>query len=162
MSGKKVAGCTRHRAVKLYNARRKPDKIFSAGARLRTRLAVNDTKIRPPGSAGEGLHHRPAARPRELSGHTPVREPRHTNSTQKLSEVKMKRTLKITRTLIAFGLTAAILLAVGCERRGGGENQLTPHDLSPFGHLARPAILPAQAFRGQRACRRDESERDRA
>src|ERR1044072_3353976 len=38
--GRKIVDCTRHRAVKLYNARRKPDKIFSAGARLRTRLAV--------------------------------------------------------------------------------------------------------------------------
>src|SRR5215218_9368175 len=37
--GEKLADCTRHGAPKLYNARRKPDKNLSAGARLRLRLA---------------------------------------------------------------------------------------------------------------------------
>jgi hypothetical protein len=82
---KKLEDYTRHRALKLYNARRKPDNNLSAGARLRIRLAAmipkSDRRTVPVRVCGAvSLQRRRAQSP----GRTPAPGPRHFDSTSEI------------------------------------------------------------------------------
>src|SRR3712207_2711777 len=73
-------------------------------------IPKSDRQVAPARVCTTGPPHGRANSP----GRTPVRQPRHTDSKQRLSEVKMKRTL------ITLGLATTLLTAFACERRGDG------------------------------------------